>query len=217
MLPGLRVKATLCRVQHMGTNGNNKPSRYRTFNIVAYESDTFQSFFENVKKLDFACIYHDKDVYTNEDFEKEKISQSQVGQLKKPHYHYVIHFKNARSISSVAKLLLIPPHYVAWSNDLNRDLRYLIHADDSDKFQYNKDLVFCSDYMQRLFNKAIDGRFDDEIFLTMLQMLNDEQYNVSVSTMSAKFAFAGYFYEFRRNFAMWNVLIKEHNGAVSYE
>ena len=77
----------------------------------------------------FAGILHDRDVDEN-------------GELKKPHWHVVISFRYQKTATAVAKLFGIAPNYVQPASSKVGALRYLLHLDDPDKFQYEHSEVF---------------------------------------------------------------------------
>lgn len=78
---------------------------------------------EDKSVLAYAYILHDKDTST-------------------PHFHIVIEFKDAKSRTAVIKFLKLDEHSTSdeWTTD--GALRYLIHADQKDKYQYDiKDVI----------------------------------------------------------------------------
>ena len=87
---------------------------------------------EALKKIeasyDYACILHDKDV--DED-----------GVIKKAHYHVVLRFPNQTWSSALAKELGIADNYLEKPRSFDNALMYLIHYNDSDKYQYSIDDV----------------------------------------------------------------------------
>lgn len=78
------------------------------------------------------AIIHDKDVLDN-------------GKMKERHVHMWLRFKTKRYISSIASWLGIQPQYIEKAKQgryaEENGLAYLIHANDSDKHQYNPDEV----------------------------------------------------------------------------
>ena len=73
----------------------------------------------------WAFAAHDSDV--NDD-----------GELKKLHIHWVGR-GDPRTLSAVSKFLGIPEHDIEIGRNFNSLVRYLIHMDDPDKFQYSPD------------------------------------------------------------------------------
>lgn len=84
--------------------------------------DTIKSKFK-----EWAFAAHDSDV--NDD-----------GELKKLHIHWVGR-GDPRTLSAVSKFLGIPEHDIEIGRNFNSLVRYLIHMDDPDKFQYSPDIV----------------------------------------------------------------------------
>ena len=74
-------------------------------------------------------IVHDQDLdKEDEDFQKA-------------HVHVVLHCENAIWNTALAKQLGIKENYIRECKDLNRALRYLIHFDNPEKYQYDFDSV----------------------------------------------------------------------------
>ena len=110
--------------------------RDRKFVAVLYPED--DSHVECIAKLNaggynFAAILHDQDVY--EDGEHK-------GELKKPHWHVVLRFKNAVWNTAIAKELGITPNYLEACKDVDAALLYLVHYNNTDKAQYEYEAVF---------------------------------------------------------------------------
>lgn len=105
--------------------------RARNFNLILYDEDkTHKNALDYIQKnLDYAMILHDKDV------------DDLTGEIKKPHYHVVIRFNNAKWNTSLAEDLNITSNYIEESRSLKRSLLYLIHYYDEEKYQYSLDDV----------------------------------------------------------------------------
>lgn len=103
---------------------------------------------EQIKKaLDRKCITkwayicHDKDQYTKSDEEKNR--QYKAGTLKAPHWHIVMQFSVGQQIENIAKWFEQKPERVEKSKSgrFEHMLTYLVHANDSTKFQYRPEEV----------------------------------------------------------------------------
>lgn len=111
--------------------------RSRTFALELYpEDETHVDKLEYIKNFyEYAYILHDKDVW-EEDTEEHKI-----GELKKPHWHVIIRLNNPRSIESLKKELQMKHietcNFYAYT-------RYLIHKDQPQKYQYNKNEIITN-------------------------------------------------------------------------
>lgn len=117
------------------SNGGKKDNRKRWWLFVVYPESAPEDWFETLK-LSFSKLYrsplHDKD--TNAD-----------GTPKKAHYHVVAYCRNKLSFEAVKAItdsLHQPiPQYVK-NQDPTGAIRYLIHLDNPDKYQYDaKDIV----------------------------------------------------------------------------
>lgn len=103
----------------------------RCHHIILYDEDNSHIDALNYiidSNYSYAYILHDNDF------------KDDTGELKKPHYHLILYFENARSIDSVCTELKIKNNYDVCDTKRNA-LEYLIHKNHKDKFQYNIDNV----------------------------------------------------------------------------
>lgn len=77
-------------------------------------------------------ITHDKD--TNKD----------TGELIEPHTHLILEYATPRAASTVANLLGVPENLVEYGDSKQALMKYLTHANDKDKYQYEADEVFTN-------------------------------------------------------------------------
>lgn len=101
--------------------------KYRNFSGVIYPDSTSydcETVKNNIKSRfkQWAFCLHDSDV--NDD-----------GELKKAHIHWV-GAGDARTLVSCAKILGLAEHDIEICKNCKIMVRYLIHLDDSDKYQY---------------------------------------------------------------------------------
>lgn len=119
-----------------------KARRYRTFCILLYkDTDSYDA----AAVLDFIMgniyrwnyILHDMDEkeYHSDEFPEDY--EDGDGIHKKPHIHVVVRTKNGHTITAFAKLLGIDTRFVQVCTSYRSAVRYLVHADDVDKYQYN--------------------------------------------------------------------------------
>lgn len=124
--------------------------RTRCYAFELYEENAPKNLKEELNALHIKTAYalHDKDIYSNEDLEKYIKSKGenpewQVGETKKAHYHIVLKFDNVKSIKQILNLLKpFGVNYVVPVQNERGMIRYLIHLDDKDKYQYPKDNIF---------------------------------------------------------------------------
>ena len=107
--------------------------RSTTWTFLVYPDSAPADWINLLKNLHVPFIIsplHDKDI-------KDKTT----GELKKPHYHCIIRFRSKKSFSQIKTEVSdkingpIPQPVV----DFAMMVRYLIHMDDPDKYQYNKE------------------------------------------------------------------------------
>ena len=118
-------------------------SRYRTFACELYPDDLEHlKVLEYIKKyFEYAYILHDKDIWDEEKVDDDGVTIHKVGDLKKPHYHVVLNFKNARSIEKLKDELGLK--HIETCN-FYFYIRYLIHKDNPRKFQYSEDEIITN-------------------------------------------------------------------------
>ena len=145
----------------------------------------------------WSYILHDMDVDGN-------------GELKKPHYHWVGHRRTAEgkdspcSVDTVANALGIPANDVEYCKSEKAAIRYLIHADDPEKYQYDRGLIQANISLEKYFRDK-SGDYDSRRIL-------DYIYGSRPSTVTEAAGWAirsGVWAEFRRGFAVWAQVIRE--------
>lgn len=111
-----------------------KETRTRNWWFVLYPESAPQNWREIIDELHIQYAIsplHDKDVDAN-------------GEIKKPHWHLILIFEGVKSYSQIREItdsLNAPiPQAV---NGLVGTVRYLIHKDNPDKFQYPKEEIIC--------------------------------------------------------------------------
>ena len=118
----------------------------------------------------FYIVLHDKD--TAED-----------GTPKTPHYHVVIKSSVARQLKTVMKetcsALKIPEELVSIApvNDLQQNLRYLVHADDKNKYQYKWENVWSNDFRTLEDAQTYVANLDTN---TLIQICSEEETKLGV-------------------------------------
>ena len=117
----------------------------------------FYEFFVNTLKaynsnFDFYSILHDSDIKEN-------------GELKTPHYHIVISFKNGFRTRCATILNLFDNDIrlcisIQLCVNLVSSIRYLIHLDNEKKFQYSRDLISTNN--KRMLSNYLEGNTELE-------------------------------------------------------
>lgn len=174
--------------------------RDRKLALLLYPDDpTHCEAMEKIKtSYDYVAILHDKDF-------------TEDGEIKKPHWHVVLRFGNATWNSAVAKDLGIEQNYTEKIRNMNNAILYLIHYNDSDKYQYNIDECFGT-----LKNKIVqiinaDSKTEGEKVVELIDYITSKKSQVSVTEFAVFCANNGYWAEFRRSASILCKIIDEHN------
>lgn len=126
------------------------PSRKYTWSFISYDPDTLEKLGDSCVKC--ACSpLHDKDVYTQKDITKMAKRYAgkpdpeggfpKVGDRKKPHYHVIVTFSNAKSMEAARDYIIseigIDISYVEPVADIGAYVRYFCHLDSTTKAHYS--------------------------------------------------------------------------------
>ena len=140
------------------------------YRMVAYPESVAPDFIDRLKGMGvqhFAVsMLHDKDVYSYDEFNEDGELVHRAGDIKKPHYHIFIKFSGSVTWKTVYDRIAKPLGFVL---DHKADkclvfceatgLRYFLHLDDPDKFQYP------IEYLDQCFFFGYDIKKLEEIFL----------------------------------------------------
>lgn len=168
-------------------------------NTESYDADeVLASLYDYFQEV--AYILHDKDV--------------EDGEPKKPHYHWVGRLRYGVVLKTIWNKLGkfgVPKNQIEYCKSFKGAVRYLIHADDIDKFQYSIDDVTSSFSL----DKYLDPVKAEEMASSILDEIIK---NGNTNTVSlCKWAIEnGYWSEFRRGFAVWQVIINDMR-SLKYE
>ena len=177
--------------------------RDRKFCAVLYpEDETHTTAIEKLKSggYNFAAILHDKDVY--EDGEHK-------GELKKPHWHVVVRFKNAVWNTAIAKELGIQPNYLEACANVDAALLYLVHFGNDEKFQYEYESVF-GPLRVRLATLLAEPDEGSRV-LSLIDIIDNAPGPLSYSELLKKAVAAGVYADLRRMGTFGVKILQEHN------
>lgn len=182
--------------------------RDRKFCAVLYPDD--ESHVEALSKLqsggyNFAAILHDKDVY--EDGER-------AGELKKPHWHIVIRFKNAVWNTAIAKELGITPNYLEACKDVDASLLYLVHYGNEKKAQYDYEEVFGP--LRLKLATLLADTDEGTRALHINEIIENSPGPIGYSELLKKTVAAGLYADLRRMGSFAVGLMREHNYEIMY-
>ncbi len=112
-------------------------TRSRLWCVLLYPDDpTHADALEIIRKeFQYVGILHDQDTWTADD--EAENSEHKAGELKKPHYHIILKFTQARWSTALADDLGIKPNYLEQCRNFDTAALYLVHDGLYDKFQYD--------------------------------------------------------------------------------
>ena len=110
----------------------------------------------------YAWIVHDKDVYTEQDKLEAhgNPTKIKIGELKPPHIHLILKFRNSRRQTDVANAFHLDKHFVRKPTVNTRGIQlpamvtYLTHEREPLKARYSRELIYTSH--PDLLNEMID-------------------------------------------------------------
>lgn len=123
----------------------------RCYEVILYDHNRVKHF-ETIcidNGFDYAYILHDKDIYP-------------TGELKESHFHFILYFSNARSISSISSTFDIAENYIEKKDNLHKSLEYLIHKNHKSKYQY-----YATDVVGTLSSYLLD-KTDERIEIKLI-------------------------------------------------
>lgn len=151
----------------------------------------------------YIYILHDRDIKDD-------------GEIKKEHYHVILHFPNARTIKTLSKKLNVEVNNFYIIKSFTGQLRYLIHYDDDEKTRYNVEEVKGTLFMLSKFKRSIKGSQDETADVSQIyEFIFDN--DISDLTILLDFVLDNNLYSsFRRNYCMFKDLLALNNRKVVY-
>lgn len=182
--------------------------RDRKYCMVLYPEDpTHVEAMERLRSggYDYAACLHDQDVYEDGDL---------AGQVKKPHWHVVVRFINAVFREAFAKKLGLEFNYIQECKNVDGALRYLVHFDHPDKFQY--DLEQVEGPLKTRVHTLVADKDENSRVLCLLNLLDG--LGVVSHREFVKLACAnGLYSDARRMGNLLTAIIREHNEEIEAE
>lgn len=169
--------------------------------------------------LPCAWALHDKDTRTQRDLDKyieehNSAPEWKVGDLKKPHVHFVCRFKNQRYFSAVAKEISkgsgveIPVNTICRCDHLYNAYVYLWHLLDEDKFQYDPAIVGLHD-----FDPPQEGGDIGQEEGQQIELLLDMPVFDTFGEMGRWAYENGCWAVFKKNYSLWrDIFLERRNG-----
>lgn len=180
--------------------------RSRCFHLILYPDD--KNHLEIIDLIEnhynYAKILHDKDLIDGTE------------NVKKPHFHIILYFSNAKYLSSLSKELKLAPNYIR-TEELRSGLEYLIHKNNKDKYQYNVEEVDgpLKDNLLSYLSNSIENEKTSTLYL--YNIINTFEGPISLSEIIPIIISQNLWSYFRRSQLTWFKLIDEHNFKFNIE
>ena len=195
----------------------NDKSRYRKWFVKWYEdssnTDDIVNFC-NTSRNQFIYICHDSDRFTDDDV-KVSDRDIKVGDLKKVHYHAWLNLKDGTTYKALSKKLGIDVIDIDVCRNDTACIEYLIHLNDSDKFQYSSDCLKGNavDKALRIFSKH--NMDENDIAMDIIDIIQSYNEHIGVTSFVKDICQHGYFSEFRRCYSLYKDLFNERMYLLS--
>ena len=177
---------------------DNIKNRNRHWTLLLYpkEDITHEKAIEYIKNnYEYAMINHNKD--TTED-----------GEIKKEHIHLVFTTgSNARWKSAVAEELGISMAYIEGCNR-DKQLLYLIHKENPDKYQYKVEEVE-GNLRNRLIELLEKEKTDTENAQILIKYIKDNYGKIGITKLTTYAIEKGIYNTLRKSAYLYNEIIKE--------
>lgn len=194
--------------------------RNYNYMFVLYEDDlNFDTQVFNVCQEvgEYCYIRHDKDIYDKDVLNEDGSIKYKAGDYKKPHVHYVLRLKNPSTPSALAKRVGIDENDVEIiKKSFNGALKYLIHFNMENKYQYEKEEVKGTD---KLLRKFLDLVSEDT---SEVQKVSDIQDYIESFDDYVDLAILGRYVQkinmwdaFRRNMMYFCKIVDNHNAKIA--
>ena len=132
------------------------------------------------------------------------------GEFKKPHFHFIVKFKNPRYISGVAIEFAIDERFIQFLDIWKNAARYLLHWGDTDKYQYDTSELVGTLKSEVL--KLLDDSSDDTKLQEITRYLNNVSGVISFANVWDFVLKQGYANVYRRYYNVFSDLIGQHNA-----
>lgn len=146
----------------------------------------------------YAFIKHDKDILDN-------------GELKKEHYHVVIQFTNYRWRNAIANELNITPNYLEKIRNLEKSMQYLIHFNDSDKYQYDIEEVQGPLKQKLIAYINTTDKSESEKVLELIDYIENNKRFIKLTDFIKYVCISNLYDIYRRSATTFVKILEEHN------
>lgn len=151
----------------------------------------------NENNFDYAYIYHDKDL-------KEDLSD-----FKKAHYHFHVYYKYQKELTTWADLFGVNLPRTQKIDYKPGAIRYLTHAENNDKYQYDITSINANFEFIKYFDKLISNETNEiDIIFSYIEAFKR---HIGTKELINYVLDNNIWGTFRRNYSIIKDLLYEHN------
>lgn len=173
--------------------------KFRNIEMILYDMEEVYKCISvcNQYGFQYAFAYHDKDL-------KEDLTD-----FKKAHYHFQVYYDNQKELTTWGKLFDIELNRVQKINNKASAIRYLIHADNNEKAQYDIINIQSNFEIIKYFDKLISNESNEiDLILCYIEYHKRKIGNKELIDYVLDNNIWG---TFRRNYSIIKDLLSEHN------
>lgn len=169
--------------------------------LVLYKDDiNFESQLKSLTAYDYIYISHDNDI-------------TEDGETKKEHIHFIIRFKNARTITALSKESGVGVNMIEPIKNLTASLKYLIHYKNDNKYQYDiEQCVSNCDLLDRLKKLTNEDIPEDKKIMEIIDFIDNFDGVIDLVIFYRYVASIGMWDILRRSATLILKLIEVHNS-----
>lgn len=169
---------------------------FRIFELLIYpDSESYKA----DEVLQAASDYFDEWAYALHDSDV-----LDTGELKKAHIHFVGRCESARQIAAVSNKCGIPENAIEVKNSFKYSVRYLVHMDQPEKFQYSNDRIISNIELTRI----LSGK-DESMGVQKIFDLMDQYKPNSIDELTSLVIKNGLWSTYRRSYSIFKDILHE--------
>ena len=150
-----------------------------------------------ISNYSYAYCYHDKDLLEN------------LSDFKKAHYHFQVYSENVKELDKWVEIFEVNSARVQKIDNKKAAIRYLIHADNNDKYQYEIQNIVSNFEIIKYFDKLIsDETCEIDLILTYIDF---HKRRIGTKEILDYVLDNNIWSTFRRNYSIIRDLLSEHN------
>lgn len=173
-----------------------KEKRLRNIEVILYTGEKVEELINTCqdKGINYAIIYHNQDTFDD-------------GTKKECHYHCQLYTEDAKTISAWSKIISIEENYIQEIKSKKKAIQYLIHLNNKEKYQYNKDDIISNFDIDIYFKDKNEGLQIKEI----IEYIESVKFTITNKEIIDYILSNNLWGVYRRSYSIIKDLVIEHN------